>query len=182
MIAGDGYIFSRDAETDLNNTWFSLATSVDIAPRLTPSEDWKTSRAIRTSGSSPFLAVSHRMYVTLVCTYDITRGANPERVTERLRFHVPLKFVRVPPCSPESSRASTPTVVGHVRSASDSSDTASITTLSALLPPDALYASSLPPYSHLYHANGDRKIDYSIPLPLYTPRQEPNPQEGACYA
>jgi hypothetical protein len=33
---------------------------------------------------------------------------------------------------------------------------------------DLLYAHSLPAYSQLFDSNGDRQIDHSIPLPLYT--------------
>jgi hypothetical protein len=120
------------------------------------------------------------MYVTLVCTYDVGEGQNPERVTERLRFHVPLKFVRVPACLVESLRPSTPTLVGHARSGSDSSNAGTVTSLTSLLPYSSTpYSNNLPPYSHLYHANGDRKIDYSVPLPLYTPRAESNSEDGA---
>ena len=39
-------------------------------------------------------------------------------------------------------------------------------------PSDALV---LPVYSQLYDTNGERKIDYSTPLPLYTPKLESEP-------
>lgn len=165
-IAGDGYIFSRDSDMALDSAWFSLATDVYIStvPSECP-ENWQLSKTPRTSSLSPLLTVTHRMYVTLNCSYDVAGG---ERVAERLRFHVPLRFVRVPPAPRHAPRSTTPTVVGHVRSHSTSSDE----TLVDLPPQSAPYAPALPAYSQLYYANGDRKIDYSIPLPLYTPRAE----------
>ncbi|GJE96438.1 hypothetical protein PsYK624_126350 [Phanerochaete sordida] len=166
-IAGDGYIFSRDPEMELDNTWFSLATHVPVA--TTPQErpaDWQQSKTVRTSSLSPLLTVTHRMYVTLKCTYDVDGTATGARVEERLRFHVPLRFVRVPP-RPRQPRSSTPTLVGHVRADSASSEETLVG-----LPPSAPYASTLPAYSQLYYSNGDRKIDYSVPLPLYTPRAD----------
>jgi hypothetical protein len=33
----------------------------------------------------------------------------------------------------------------------------------------APYSQSLPAYSQLFYSNGERKIDYSTPLPLYEP-------------
>lgn len=177
-IGGDGYVFARDAEgAELANTWFSFATEVPISTghHGTPIDlSWQASKAVRTSGLSPLLTVSHRMYVNLNCTYDLGEGENLERVAERLRFHVPLRFVRVSPSSQHASRSSTPTVVGHVRSLSDNSGDA-VLGLPGLPVPSAPYAPTLPAYSQLYYSNGDRKIDYSVPLPLYTPHAESEP-------
>ena len=114
--------------------------------------------------------------MTLHCTYDLGGGDHPERVAECLRFHVPLRFVRVPPSPRHASRSSSPaSVVGHVRSASASSAETLVDFPEHPLqsPP---YASALPAYSQLYYANGDRKIDYTIPLPLYTPRVQSEAQ------
>lgn len=178
LIAGDGYIFTRDV-TELDNTWFSLASEVPLATTATPeSLDWKASRRTRTSSMSPFLSVYHRMYVTLTCSYDLTEGPHPERVTERLRFHVPLVFVRVPPKAPECSRSPSPTLLGHVRSVSALS-AETVATLVDLPAASAPYAGTLPPYSQLFYANGDRKIDYSVPLPLYTPRDDTDAADEA---
>lgn len=172
-IAGSGYIFAQDAETELDSTWFSLSSKIPLASSQAYTSDWKTCRTVRTSSLSPFLSVGHRMYVTLSCTYDIAGAdASPERVTERLRFHVPLKFVNVPYGSPHGSRSSTPALVGHARTSSSSSD-GSVDSLVDLPLLSTPYASALPAYSQLYYSNGDRKIDYSIPLPLYTPRVQP---------
>ncbi|KAI6109702.1 hypothetical protein F5141DRAFT_1277001 [Pisolithus sp. B1] len=46
------------------------------------------------------------------------------------------------------------------------------------------FAQSLPAYSQLFHQNGERKIDFSIPLPLYRPpsipvSQSPDPSTGS---
>lgn len=177
-IAGSGYIFAPDAETELDNTWFSLSSKIPLTPPEPYTSDWKTCRAVRTSSLSPYLSVGHRMYVTLSCTYDIAGpAASPKRVTERLRFHVPLKFVNVPYGSPRGSRSSTPALVGHTRTSSSSSN-GSVDSLADLPLLNTPYASTLPAYSQLYYSNGNRKIDYSIPLPLYTPRVEPGNAAG----
>ncbi|KIP06043.1 hypothetical protein PHLGIDRAFT_107449 [Phlebiopsis gigantea 11061_1 CR5-6] len=173
-IAGDGYIFAHDADAGSDGAqWFNLSTQVPLSSTQPEPTDWKTGRVIRASGLSPFLSVSHRMYVTLLCTYDVLGAGNsPERVTERLRFHIPLKFVRVSSStSPCGSRSSTPALVGHVRAVSEASE-GSVASLVDMPLLSAPYASSLPAYSQLYYANGDRKIDYSVPLPLYTPRTD----------
>lgn len=40
---------------------------------------------------------------------------------------------------------------------------------------ESTVTAALPVYSQLYDMNGDRRIDYSTPLPLYTPRTEKGP-------
>jgi hypothetical protein len=43
---------------------------------------------------------------------------------------------------------------------------------------ESLTSAALPVYSQLYDANGERRIDYSTPLPLYTPRMEKEGDES----
>ncbi|KAJ3548157.1 hypothetical protein NM688_g5327 [Phlebia brevispora] len=171
-VAGDGYIFKHDAEEeDWERTWFSLSTSVPISCSngLSTFNDWKYERSKRPSADSPFLGVSHRLYVTLTCTYDADDGETQDQVTQHLRFHIPLRFVFTPPAPP--TKSPTPSLMGDTISLPDSA--ISVIHSSGLLDlplPSVPYApQTLPAYSQLFYANGDRKIDYSVPLPRYTP-------------
>ncbi|KAI0086131.1 hypothetical protein BDY19DRAFT_872140, partial [Irpex rosettiformis] len=173
VIAGDGYAFRGDAGSSRTDSWFSLQTSVGVARHTQSSKEdsddlWHCRRTLRPSAQSPFLGVIHRMYVTLTCTYDLTEGENPERVTRHIRVLVPLRFTRTLAKTHSATHPSSPTMVGSSHSLGDcsTSNASSIVDLPKVSSP---YASSLPAYSQLFYANGDRKIDYSIPLPLYTP-------------
>ncbi|KAI0700004.1 hypothetical protein BC835DRAFT_491939 [Cytidiella melzeri] len=172
VISGDGYAFCRDTDSGCAESWFSLQSSVGVAHRPPPTKvddrAWKRHRVLRPSSQSPFLGVSHRMYVTLTCTFDLADGETPERVTERLRCSLPLRFVRrLPETHPTSPQPST-TIQGHAHSLSTNSTT-SISSALDLPKPSSPYANTLPAYSQLFDYNGDRKIDFSIPLPAYTP-------------
>lgn len=166
VIGGDGYAFRGDANTSRSDPWFSLQTSVGVAHRTHSSKEdddsWKARRTLRPSGQSPFLGVVHKLHVTLTCTYDLTEGENPERVTQRIRFFVPLRFTRTlppPHCTSVAGDNNSP----------DNHSTSPAMRLLDLPKPSSPYATNLPAYSQLFYANGDRKIDYSIPLPVYTP-------------
>lgn len=175
-VSGDGYVFKEDAaearslprSQATSLTWFHMNT--DVAFGTTAGDphhsDWKARCRIRPSGQSPLFAVSHRMHVTLNCSYDLTEGENPRRASEKLTFEVPLRFVSAPPAKPSSSRSSSPAS----SSRSPWSSTLTLFSTSSTLPTPSLpYAQTLPAYSQLFDFNGDRKIDYSVPLPLYTP-------------
>ncbi|KAI0797576.1 hypothetical protein C8Q75DRAFT_728852 [Abortiporus biennis] len=163
MLSGDGYIFAQDAASGQETSWFSMKTSVPItgnADDRQGDDSWKYIRRLRETSQSPLFGVSHRMHITLMCTYDLTEGENPKRAKERLQFSIPLHFVHLAPSSPMSSRSSSPPPSVIVPGSTSYVD----------LPlPSLPYAQSLPAYSQLFDSNGDRKIDYSIPLPLYTP-------------
>jgi len=176
-VAGDGYIFAEDASeaqsqprNEINGlTWFQMHTKVAFGTTAGDENhsDWKARCRLRPSGHSPLFAVSHRLHVTLHCTYDLTEGENSERATEKLTFEIPLRFVRSPPAATSTSRPSSPAP----SSRSPWSSTLTLFAGSTSLPPPSLpYAQTLPAYSQLFDFNGDRKIDYSVPLPLYTPR------------
>ena len=185
IIAGDGYAFRTDADSPRANTWFSLETSVDVGHFTQPlnedDDSWKRQRTLRPSAQSPLLGVVHRMFVTLTCTYDLTEGENPERITQRIRLFVPLRFTRTPPRTPLDSRSPSPTILGCGHSSSDCS-TSGMSSIIDLPKASSPYASGLPAYSQLFYPNGDRKIDYSIPLPLYTRNPSASdliPREGS---
>ncbi|TCD66182.1 hypothetical protein EIP91_001676 [Steccherinum ochraceum] len=173
-LAGNGYVFTQDAHAGDNVTWYSLSTNIPVSHEdIQVDKDWRARRRLRSSGQSPLFDVNHRLLVTVVCTYDLIDGNEPVRATERLNFCVPLRFVRVPPPSPSASRTSSPSPMGFC------SPSSSGRTSPCELPlPSLPYAQSLPAYSQLFDSNGDRKIDYSVPLPLYTPREVDNKDEA----
>ncbi|KAH7926639.1 hypothetical protein BV22DRAFT_338231 [Leucogyrophana mollusca] len=151
-ISGDGYVFKRDAPTSTpppaEENWYILETSVPLS-REAYQLDWCGPRSRRTSENSPLFGVQHFMYVSVQCVYDL-EGEGP--VTERLQFSLPMRFVRV--------QAEAPVPCDGAAPGSDPG---------VGLQKSAPYAQSLPAYSQLFHSNGERKIDYSIPLPLYEP-------------
>ncbi|KAL6301764.1 hypothetical protein BKA93DRAFT_919347, partial [Sparassis latifolia] len=152
-ISGDGYAFSQEADPSRGNVWYSVQTQVPVAHTMTAESSKGTvTYKLRESCFSPLFAVQHRLHISLLCTYDITEGENPERITERLRFQVPLRFAHV--------IAGSPSVISR-----DTTPSPSLSGHSPSMP----YAQTLPAYSQLFDPNGDRKIDYSVPLPPYTP-------------
>lgn len=171
VLAGDGYIFEEESDTT-DVTWYSMNTGIAVAKeRETQDEkDWKQTRVLRASGHSPFFSVQHQITLSLKCTYDLTEGENPERLTRHLSFKLPIRFVRTPPMAARSHSPS-PSSCSSLVSLADTCSGPSTPTSTCDFPPSHLpYKKSLPAYSQLYDSNGDRKIDYSIPLPLYTPR------------
>lgn len=170
VLAGDGYIFNDDATTT-EVSWYSMNTDIAIEKtrEVKDEYDWKQTRVLRESGHTPFFSVQHQLNLSLTCTYDLTEGENPKRATRHLSLALPIRFVRTPPMesrthlSPSSSCSSLVSLMETypLLPKSVSSD---------YLPHTAPYNTTLPPYSQLFESNGDRKIDYSIALPLYTPR------------
>ena len=154
IISGDGRIFAHDSPEDDTTTrspsenWYVLETSVPLAQE--PHQlDWAGPRNRRISENSPLFSVRHMMHISLRCAYEHLGG---EVAYERLHFSLPMRHVQVPatvtPPSPHRSQ----TIEGAME-----------------LQKSAPYGQSLPAYSQLFHSNGERKIDYSIPLPLYEP-------------
>ncbi|KAH8106860.1 hypothetical protein BXZ70DRAFT_885463 [Cristinia sonorae] len=170
-LSGDGYVFAQDAQPHDNVTWFSMSSSVPVSHHdIRGGNDWKNGRSLRATQQSPLFGVAHRFLVSVDCTYDLTDGEEPERASERLHFHVPLYFVRTPPATSSGSRATTPLGFNSPSSSGRSSP--------CDYPiPSLPYAQALPAYSQLFESNGDRKIDYSTPLPLYTPKDTNAPNE-----
>lgn len=93
-------------------------------------------------------------------SYDEPTGTEAK---EKLTFKIPLTFANVAPVIPPPS--------SPVFLLNDST---------VEIPSPSSSSSPLPAYSQLYDRNGERKIDYSVPLPLYTPRSSENKDgEGA---
>ncbi|KAF8891216.1 hypothetical protein BD779DRAFT_1610576 [Infundibulicybe gibba] len=163
-LSGDNYVFANDAAPIETPTWYTLEAAIPITHCSTirdKSSDWAGPPVKRPTSSGPLFGIGHELAISLTCTYDIP--SSRETASERLSFTVPLRFAEVAP-PPPPPRGITPppshdpALVSEALSSSPS--------LPLLIP----YAQSLPAYSSLYDSNGDRKIDYSIPLPLYTPK------------
>lgn len=137
-LAGDGYVFADDASTTTTAPTW-YTISTGVPLARGAGREWSP----RAGERGPLFGVRHELRVALTCTYDVP-GAGA-RLTERLHFTLPLHLVHFAPTTAPASAS-----------------------LSA--PPTPPYAPTptLPAYSQLFDANGDRKIDYSVPLPLYT--------------
>ncbi|KAF7975855.1 hypothetical protein HWV62_8437 [Athelia sp. TMB] len=149
-LAGDGRIFADDHAARAAPTWYTVEGSVRLATQSPPP------RQRRASERTPLFAVRHEAQVSLLCTYEAP-GAAP--LHERLSFAIPLQFAHIAPGAVSPPFAEPPSP----------SPSPSPIAMSKSLP----YAHSLPAYSQLFDSNGDRKIDYSTPLPLYTPCADP---------
>ncbi|KDR73572.1 hypothetical protein GALMADRAFT_72170 [Galerina marginata CBS 339.88] len=157
-LAPENYVFANDARTDTPPTWYTMDTTIPFVHRDTSRSDefdstvdWAGMKDLRATAHSPLYSVLHEVAVSLTCTYDLEGG---KVATERLSFRVPLTFGNVAPKpSVDPSRS-----LGGVNTPAP---------------------MNLPAYSELYDSSGERKIDYSTPLPLYTPRSliPPAPSE-----
>ena len=146
VIGGDTCIFAGAGDTP---EWYLLEVDIPIAEH--PHEaDWAGSRIRRITESSPLFSVDHHLHVTVQCEYD--DPTKQELVHRRLQFSLPLQLVH-------SSNTLVPSVGCYTPDAGSPTETQMET------PP----AHSLPAYSQLFYPNGERKIDYSTPLPLYEP-------------
>ncbi|KAF8954604.1 hypothetical protein BDZ97DRAFT_1676423 [Flammula alnicola] len=160
-LAADNYVFSGDAVPGGTQSWYTMDTTVPFVRRTASgswgkydSEEveheglqWAGAKALRPSGNSPLYSALHELAVSLTCTYDL-EGQGGRVAREKLSFKVPVTFARV----------------AHRAAAAARATAASAESATALV--------NLPVYSQLYDSNGERRIDYSTPLPLYTPRSD----------
>lgn len=153
VISGGGRVFVHDSPVgdeacSPSENWYVLEVGVPLARE--PHElDWAGPRTRHISEDSPLFTVHHVMHVALQCAYEHPDG---EIVYERLHFSLPMRHVRVHGAVVSSAVDSTQTLEGVMEQKKSSP-----------------YGQSLPAYSQLFHSNGERKIDHSIPLPLYEP-------------
>ncbi|KAG1891406.1 hypothetical protein F4604DRAFT_1611708 [Suillus subluteus] len=153
IISGDGRVFVHDppkgnvTTPSPSENWYVLEANLPLAPE--PHQlDWAGLRSRRISENSPLFSVCHLMHIALRCVYE---QPDSEVVCERLHFSLPMQHVRV--AVPQSNpSAADRTIVGAKE-----------------LQKSVPYSHSLPAYSQLFYSNGERKIDYSTPLPLYEP-------------
>jgi hypothetical protein len=137
-----------------DDPWFTMDTLLPFVHTSKPkdSHDWLSGK-LRLSGSSPLFSVNHEMVLSITYSLDIP---GTEELPQAVRqFSIPIRFVRIAPPPP-------PLVpLTHL--------TAHSPLLINTQPHGEPYAKGLPAYSQLFDSNGDRKIDYSVPLPLYSP-------------
>ncbi|KAF9014043.1 hypothetical protein BDQ17DRAFT_1270182 [Cyathus striatus] len=153
-LADNNYVFWNDSANESTQTWYTMEVTTPFVRRpgipMDDTIEWAGSYKLRPSVSTPLYTVHHEVSVAITCTYDAPGQSEP--LKERLNFFIPIVFAKVAPQLHAQSTAATPP------------------SSSPSLPLPTPYAPSLPPYSQLYDPNGDRKIDYSDPLPLYTLR------------
>ena len=175
QLSDNNYAFASDSEQGDNPTWYTMETQVPFvhtspADLDLETEEWAGPAVIRPSSSSPLFGVSHTLAISLTFSYDLPDS--DERARERLNFSIPLSFGCYLPSTPAVGSPSAilrpsdeAQAAGHGNSREPSHPT-----------PETSF-SNLPSYSQLYDDNGDRKVDLSIPLPLYTPREETSKDE-----
>ncbi|KZT26581.1 hypothetical protein NEOLEDRAFT_1147230 [Neolentinus lepideus HHB14362 ss-1] len=184
VLTGDGHVFTdSETEGERSNQWFNMQAQVPlgISDEIVQAKDWAGPKKLRQTEEGPLFSVRHKLHLSLTYTYDVDEedtdareedaliGGNttePKRAEGRVGFSVPLDFVRL---DPRVAQCCTPPLSPVSSISSPSSSTSSL----SLNMPCPLDASPLPPYSQLYDSNGERKIDYSTPLPLYTPPSQP---------
>jgi len=160
------YVFANDATPGALPTWYTMDMTLPFVQYSTSrwgkydsveaeqeALEWAGPKELRPTSTSPLYNVTHEVLISLTCTYDL-KGKNGPVARERLSFKVPLAFGKVAP-----RLVWAPVLV-------DTSENAP-----KLAPaPGSSGPMNLPAYTELYDADGERRVDYSTPLPLYTPR------------
>jgi hypothetical protein len=179
LEASDTLVFTENDDGTDSGQWTRVDASIPFAgngiEQGPKREQWGCAALLRASARTPLLDVSHSMQVSLSCKYDLvdSRVSMSARATERLEFTLPLRFVElspaVPPPSPSLSASSTSSSdslsgdeIAHNRPCPSTVPAASSACRYSPVP-------TLPPYSHLFESDGERKIDWESPLPLYEP-------------
>ncbi|KAJ3773926.1 hypothetical protein FB446DRAFT_730812 [Lentinula raphanica] len=184
MLQNDNYIFADDAEQGDIPTWYTLQTNIPLVNHVPgddedESNEWAGERTLRpTNTTGPLITVQHEARIALFLSYDVPDSM--QKAHQKITFSVPIKFAPTAPRVSKSRRqlhALMKSSLSTSRSAPSPSGRhldASPTTTHFRF--DETHDSGehcsspmLPPYSQLYHINGDRKID-PTPLPVYTPR------------
>ncbi|KAF8809101.1 hypothetical protein BYT27DRAFT_7094999 [Phlegmacium glaucopus] len=183
-LAENNYVFADDHTPQELPTWYTMDAVVPFVQCSTAKADaespeW-TGSPIRPSLSSPLYSVYHDISISLTCAFDLPSG---EIAYEQLKFNVPVTFANVAP-NPPPLRAQTPPPAHSSSSADAAAASTSTTSPSSLSYPTSTMSHDLipflPAYSHLYDFNGERKIDYSTPLPLYSPRSSTETLIDVC--
>lgn len=180
-LSENNYAFVDDATPQDAPTWYTIDAVVpfvqcSLAEVDEESLEWAGPPNIRPSLSSPLYGVNHDISISLTCGFDHPSG---EIVYEQLKFNVPITFVNVAPHLPPIRTWTPPPA--HSPSSTDA--VASPTSSSFFHPPGSVSLDPtpvLPVYSQLYDFNGERKIDYSMPLPVYSPRSSTETSVNVC--
>lgn len=169
-LSEENYVFANDSvprPDGTPQTWYTMDTTIPFVQSTGGIETWGKYDAeevehnglqwagpkdLRPSTSSPLYSALHELSVSLTCSYDLEGKDGHGQARENLAFKVPITFARLEPR------------VAEMTSGVEGSSVA------------------LPIYSQLYDVNGDRKIDYSTPLPLYCPRAQEVSANGSASA
>ena len=165
-LGDHNYVFAGDAAPGALQTWYTMDTTLPFVQRSTShwakydsdeaereALEWAGPKELRPTCTGPLYSVTHDVSISLTCTYDL-KGKGGPVAKERLSFKVPLTFGKVAP-----KLVWAPVLV-------DTAENAPILTV----PPGSSCATTLPTYTELYDADGERRVDHSTPLPRYTPR------------
>ena len=163
----NNYVFANDASPEEVATWYTMDALVPFtqcSPASADADDpeWPGSPDLVPSLSSPLYSVHHNASITLTCAFDLPSG---EVAYSQLKFTVPITFANVAPTLPPV-RIWTPPPAHSGSAEAATSATPPPLSQPSNIAPDPVPV--LPPYSQLYDSNGERKIDYSTPLPLYS--------------
>ncbi|KAK2466738.1 hypothetical protein APHAL10511_000996 [Amanita phalloides] len=148
----DNYAFTDDSVPNDNPDWYTIEVSLPFASQQTivDASDWCTEPVeLLPSMRTPLFQIAHEVTLRVTLSYD--DDANRNRFHDRLTMKVPVTMVNVLPPMPSQRElhSVSPSPVPHEAS--------------------GMNPYPLPAYSQLYDEEGDRKIDYSVPLPLYAP-------------
>lgn len=141
-----------------SNTWYSMEFTMPITRKdaIRESKQGHGISRMHATTEGAIYDVFHTLSVMVECMYEMDDGT---KAYEHLKFSSEVVFTHFAPLPEPTSVSLTAAQIvsgtGHAN-------------IPALLP-SAPYATSLPVYSQLYDPNGDRKVDYAVPLPLYTP-------------
>ncbi|KAL0946746.1 hypothetical protein HGRIS_012924 [Hohenbuehelia grisea] len=155
---------------DGGDTWYTLQMSVPFSDSGRASKTggfWPSSTTVQPTTISPLFSLEHRVRV---CFAWSLRSSTDGDKTGMVSFAVPLRFTR------RSAKAAagldtpapyTPgTKAGQYRRIASGLKIFEPPSLSSLDPYSN--AHTLPAYCQLFDPSGERRIDYSTPLPLYS--------------
>ena len=134
------------------SSWYTLEMELPFIKKVVLDDGWDFTAALRPSASTPLFVVHHELTVNMTCSY--TFPDTNEVSVERLSFTVLPSFGHIAPPPPQS-------ILPLSISSDDDCSVPSLPVVGA-------YAPVLPIYSQLYDMDGNVKVDYSVPLPLYT--------------
>ena len=177
-LPDNNYVFANDATPEEVATWYTMEAVVPFtqcSPANADAEcsEWPGPSKLLPSLSSPLYSVRHNASITLTCAFDLPSG---KVAYDQLKFTVPITFANVAPILTPVRTCTPP--LAHSLSSADAAALSTSATPPPSLPNLSHFSSNmssdpipvLPAYSQLYHSNGEPKIDYSTPLPLYSPR------------
>jgi hypothetical protein len=145
------------------SSWYNLEIKLPFTKQAIVDDDWDITADLRPTTSTPLFMVHHELTATIAFSYEFPDS--DEVTQEKLSFVVSPSFGHVAPPPPRPLSPSS--------SPDSNAQNCNVPSLPVVEP----YAPMLPVYSQLYDVNGNVRIDYSVPLPLYTP-----PENATNYA